>query len=170
MRFLLSLFLLIATGAQAAEVEGCAAATVTDSRGEKLTFWQHQFEDATRDLVIVGSTNDIKRVTFNNHQGCAYQALVIAEGINQKERWGWHLAWADAQKIYYARMDGEAWVSSVPKKFVAQNVSELRFTQSEDSHAKNLLTLSWQADGTSFSMQSDDEGRSWQLAEKSSPN
>ena len=175
MRFLLSLFLLLATGAQAAEVEGCAAATMTDSRGEKFTFWQHKFEDGTRDLVMTNAKNDIKRVTFDKKpsdksQTCAFQALAIAEGANEKERWGWHLAWADAQKIYYARMDGEAWVSSLPKKFAAQNVSELRFTQSEDSQAKNLLTLSWQAADGAYQIQSDDEGRAWGTPIKSSPN
>ena len=121
MRFLLTLLLLITTGAQAADVEGCAAVEVTDSQGAKLTFWQHKFEDDTRDLVMTNAKNDIKRVTFDKKpsdksQTCAYQALAIAEGANEKERWGWHLAWADAQKIYYARMDGEAWVSSLPKK------------------------------------------------------
>ena len=40
---------------------------------------------------------------------------------------------------------------------MAKNPSELRFSQVE-----NWLTLSWQAAGASFSMQSDDEGRSWQ--------
>ena len=117
------------------------------------------FEDGLRDLVIANTSNEIRRVTFNNNQSCVYQALAIAEGINEKERWGWHLAWADKQNIYYARMDGEAWVSSVPKKIAAQNVSKLRFSQT-----KNLLTLNWQAADGAYSMQSNDEGRSWNVA------
>ena len=175
MRFLLILFLLIATGAEAAEVEGCTAIEMTDSQGAKFTFWQHQFEEGTRDLVMAGAKNDFKRVTFDKKQldkdqACAYQALAIAEGVNEKQRWGWHLAWADAHKIYYARMDGEAWVSSVPKKIVAKNVSEVRFAQSKDSQTKNLLTLIWQATDGAYSMQSDDEGRSWQPPEKTNDN
>ena len=143
-----------ASSVQAMPIEGCAAVEVTDNHGTKFTFWQHQFVDDTRDLVMSQSqSSDIKRVTFSNNQACAYQVLAIAEGVG----WGWHLAWADEQNIYYARMDGEAWVSSVPKKFAADNVSELHFTQE-----KSLLILSWQAEGTGLCMQSDDEGRSWQ--------
>ena len=162
MRFWLAFILLAATSTQAAELEGCAAAEVTDSHGQKITFWQHKFEDGARDLVIAQSPSDLKRVTFSHAQSC-YQTLAIAEGQNGKERWGWHLAWADAQKLYYARMDGEAWVSSVPKKIAAENVHELRFNQD-----KNVLTLSWQAAGGEYYMQSDDEGRSWQAPVKTS--
>ena len=146
--------LCIATKAQASSVEGCAAAEVTDSNGATFSFWQHKFSGEARDLVMAQVTSDAKRVTFDNFQGCAYQALAIVEGVG----WGWHLAWADKKNIYYSRMDGEAWVSSVPKKITANNVSDLHFTQE-----KSMLTLSWQADGASFSMQSDDEGRSWQV-------
>ena len=157
MRFWLLSILLNVACAQATELEGCAATEVTDSLGVKLTFWQHKFEDGARDLVMAQSPADIKRVTFNNMQNCAYQVLAIAEGANEKERWGWHLAWSDNKTIYYARMDGEAWVSSVPKKIVAENVSQLHFAQSA-----GLLTLSWQAADGAYQMQSDDEGRSWQ--------
>ena len=158
MRFFLTFILFIAAAAQAATLEGCAAAEVTDSHGQKITFWQHKFEDGARDLVMAQSPSDLKRVTFSHAQSC-YQALVIFEG----QGWGWHLAWADAQKLYYARMDGEAWVSSVPKKIAAENVHELRFNQD-----KNVLTLSWQAAGGEYYMQSDDEGRSWQAPVKTS--
>ena len=156
MKYCWILCLLLASGAQAATLEGCAAAEVTDSQGAKFTFWQHQFADGARDLVMAQSLTDLKRITFNHTQSC-YQTLAIAEG----QGWGWHLAWADAEKVYYARMDGEAWVSSVPKKFAAQNVSELRFSQD-----KNVLTLSWQAADGIYSMQSDDEGRSWRVPTK----
>ena len=72
-----------------------------------------------------------------------------------------HLAWSDNKTIYYARMDGEAWVSSVPKKIVAENARDLRFSQD-----KNVLMLNWQATDGAYQMQSDDEGRSWQLLTK----
>lgn len=147
----------INTSAQAASAEDCVAADVTDSHGVKLTFSQHAFENDAYDLVIAQSPDDIKRVTFEHAKTCTYQALAIAEGVG----WGWHLAWADAKAVYIARMDGEAWVSSVPKKIAAENTRELRFTQNA-----GLLTLNWQAGGASYSMQSGDEGRSWQLPAK----
>ena len=161
MRFWLLSILLSVACVRAAEFEGCAAAEVTDSHGAKFSFWQHTFESGARDLVMAQSPDDIKRVTFNNTQGCAYRVLAIAEGAS----WGWHLAWVDAQKIYYARMDGEAWVSSVPKKIAAKDVSELHFSQST-----GLLKLSWHAADGTYSMQSDDEGRNWGSPEKNIGN
>ena len=158
MRFWLLSILLNVAYAQATELEGCAAAEVTDSQGAKFTFWQHAFENGARDLAMSPSpATDIKRLTFNHTRGCVYQMLTIAEGLG----WGWHLAWADTQNIYYARMDGEAWVSSVPKKIVAENARDLRFSQD-----KNVLMLNWQATDGAYQMQSDDEGRSWQLLTK----
>jgi hypothetical protein len=157
MKKLIFLVLLLSSSAQATSIESCVAAEVTDSHGAKLTFSQHAFENGEYDLVVEQSPDDIKRVTFVKSHGCAYQALAIAEGIG----WGWHLAWADDNHIYYARMDGEAWVSSVPKKIAVENTRELRFTQNA-----GLLTLNWQAGGASYSMQSGDEGRSWRLPAK----
>lgn len=154
------LLALITSGTGATTIENCPSAEVVDSHDVKMIFWQHQAADGASDLFMAQSQPeqklDIKRVTFSNNksQGCAYQALALAEGIG----WGWHLAWADKQNIYFARMDGEAWVSSVPKKIAANNIKKLSFTQNQ-----GLLTLCWQqADGISFMMQSDDEGRSWQ--------
>ena len=162
MRFWLLSILLNVAYVQATELEGCAATDVTDSQGAKFTFWQHAFENGARDLTMSPSpATDIKRVTFNHTQGCVYQMLAIAEGLG----WGWHLAWADAHTLYYARMDGEAWVSSVPKKIVAKNMSALHFAQNA-----GLLTLSWQAADGAYQMQSDDEGRSWQPPEKTNSN
>ncbi len=126
--------------------------------GDKNTWLQaYHFEDGSQDIAVLQEKNatvEVKRVTFNGAKNtvCGYQSMAIAQGGD----WGWHLAWADAQKVYYARMDGEAWVSSVPKKIDAENAQRLRFNLD-----KNLLTLSWQAADGAYYMQSDDEGRSW---------
>lgn len=147
-------------------INQCVSATASSTASAQsaqpapLYFFQHTFEDNMRDLALTQTlpASDIKRVTFNHsQQSCPYQALAIAEGANVKEHWGWHLAWADTSTIYYARLDDEAWVSSVPKKISAKGVHALHFMQTQD-----LLNLSWKnANGESDGMQSDDEGRSW---------
>lgn len=138
----------------------CAQAVAKNQQNNPIYFMQYLFGDGTRDLALTqtlpAKISDIKRVTFNKNIDCVYQTLAIAEGFNESARWGWHLAWADDNYIYYARMDGEAWVSSVPKKIVAKNASDLHFTQNG-----GLLILDWKVCSESFSMVSDDEGRSW---------
>lgn len=128
-----------------------------------VTFTETSFGDGVWDLaILVGE--DKHRVTFSlpiqdqtKELICHYQSLAITPGINDKEQWGWHLAWADNHTIYYARMDGEAWVSSVPKKIHVSDAHDLRFEQQ-----LNLLRLSWKArDGSANKIVSDDEGRSW---------
>ncbi len=128
-----------------------------------VTFTEIRFADGLWDLAILVG-NDKHRVTFSlpikdqtKELICHYQSLAITPGINDREQWGWHLAWADNHTIYYARMDGEAWVSSVPKKIQVRGAQDLHFEQQ-----LNLLTLSWKAlDGSAYKIVSDDEGRSW---------
>lgn len=128
-----------------------------------VSFTEASFADGTLDLaILVGE--DRHRVTFSlpvederKASNCRYQTLAISQGVNDQEQWGWHLAWADNQAIYYARMDGVAWVSSVPKKIKINEARDLHFEQQQ-----NLLTLSWKtADGGCQQIVSDDEGRSW---------
>lgn len=128
-----------------------------------VTFTETSFTDGAWDLaILVGE--DKHRVTFSlpiQYQTkeliCHYQSLAITPGINDKEQWGWHLAWADNHTIYYSRMDGEAWVSSVPKKIKAHEIYDLHFEQQ-----LNSLTLRWKTeDGGCQKIVSDDEGRSW---------
>ncbi len=144
------------TGTSSVEIQACANASFEMNNDESIYFWQHLFEDGTRDLVLTNSTNTtVTRVTFSNAKTgpCPYQALAITEGVG----WGWHLAWADEKKLYIARMDSEAWVSSVPKKIASEDIVELRFTQDADS-----LVVHWKAaQGEAYHMQSDDDGRNW---------
>lgn len=169
--FFYFLLVLSVGGVQAASLEGCDATDITVSQDVKVSLWLHRFEDGGRDLVMSKSSQledsqhdplkptDIKRITFNHIKadGCPYQSLAIAEGINANESWGWYLAWADDATLYCARMDGEAWVSSVPKKIIANHAHEIIFEQTRD-----FLVLSWKTtDCLGYAMKSDDEGRSW---------
>ena len=104
------------------ENSACPVAKTQGENNQAVYFFQHTFGDGTRDLAMVkthaGEALDIKRVTYAGKKtpACQYKALAITSGGN----WGWHLAWIDADVVYYVRMDGEAWVSSPAKKFSHQ--------------------------------------------------
>ncbi len=128
-----------------------------------VSFTETSFADSASDLAIL--IGEVKhRVTFSlpvddkrKESSCHFQTLAISQGVNDKEQWGWHLAWADNQAIYYARMDGVAWVSSVPRKIKVNDARDLHFEQQ-----LNLLSLSWKtSDGGYQQIVSEDEGRSW---------
>lgn len=141
----------------------CIIAKATLKETSLVTFYETSFAEGAWDLAILVG-DDKHRVTFslpNQNQTkefiCHYLSLAITQGINDKEQWGWHLAWSDGKTVYYARMDGEAWVSSVPKKIKVHGGYDLHFEQQ-----LNSLTLIWKnADGSYNKMVSDDEGRSW---------
>jgi hypothetical protein len=69
----------------------------------------------------------LKRATFGRWKidGCPHHGAALARGGEGKDWWGYHMAWFDGgndesgknASLYYARMDGEAWVSSPSKKF-----------------------------------------------------
>ena len=95
--------------------------------------WRHVFEGGERDHMmaeIPAQPNlkpDLKRATFGRWKidGCHHHGAALATGGEGKDWWGYHMAWFDGgnddsgkdASLFYARMDGEAWVSSPPKKF-----------------------------------------------------
>jgi hypothetical protein len=98
---------------------------------------------------------EVKRISFSGTESaCAYQPLALERGGD----WGWHMVWQEPDKgLFYARMDGEAWVSS-PKKRIA----DLLVQQVEFQLDGQQLNISWQDEtGQQFSRRSADEGRSW---------
>ncbi|MFZ3087521.1 MAG: hypothetical protein WA123_05600 [Methylotenera sp.] len=145
----------------------CPMATADDTDHHPVYFFQHKFPDGSQDLAIAkslaGEVSDIKRVTFggDNSAECHYKYLAIARGGD----WGWHLLWlaGGSTTLRYARMDGEAWVTSPTKKLTLQ---------SRPTNQPIILTFGQQvrvvwieaALNTSsvYAVYSGDEGRSWQ--------
>jgi hypothetical protein len=85
------------------------------------------------------------------------------QGGARQDYWGWHMLWSEPVGLFYARMDGEAWVSSLPKmltKFAAINPQFKLENQT--------ISITWQQveNGVAANMQavSSDEGRSWEIA------
>jgi hypothetical protein len=138
---------------------------------ERFTLTQFGFDHNARDLaILVHNVNlpaEIKRVTFNRGQetpSCYFQPLAFAQGGEGEQYWGWHLLWAEAGGgLFYARMDGDAWVSSNPK-----NLTKLTAINPQFKLDNQTISITWQQveNGVTANMQalSSDEGRSWDVA------
>ena len=108
--------------------ECCRIAITSKPDSTLVAMWRHVFEGSERDHMIaeVPSKNEIvnpHRATFGHWKidGCPHQGAALATGGEGKDWWGYHMAYFDGKDdkpgLYYSRMDGVAWASSVPKKF-----------------------------------------------------
>jgi len=132
------------------------------SKQVMVKVWQQQFEDGVFDLVMAPVINEgfvpVIRLSFGGSKEakCHFPELSVLKG----GEWGWHVAWASSAKqgVYYARVDGEAWVSSLPKKITPQLAEQVLL--SEES---GQLILSYQLLNQSKLqvLISDDEGRNF---------
>ena len=136
---------------------------------ERFTFTQFGFDQSARDLaIIVHKVNlpaHIQRATFgrgHDEPTCYFKPLAFVQGGEGKQYWGWHLLWAEPVGLFYARMDGEAWVSSNPKSLTKLNAINPQFKLDGQNikvtwqHLENGITANIQA-------LSSDEGRSWDI-------
>jgi hypothetical protein len=112
----------------------CCRITLTNKPdGTVVAMWHHVFEGGERDYMMAEIPAQaslapvLKRATFGRWKidGCPHHGAALARGGEGKDWWGYHMAWFDGgndesgknARLYYARMDGEAWVSSPSKKF-----------------------------------------------------
>lgn len=88
-------------------------------------------------------------------EACAMTPIALVQGGD----WGWHVLWQSLQGIYYARVDGEAWVSSVPKLLSKSQAVDVNMQVD-----KTTVTVQWKTTTNPEITQravSMDEGRSW---------
>jgi hypothetical protein len=137
---------------------------------EEYAFGEHQFKDGQIELAISEPRKktllDAAQVTFNRNPtntNCFFTPIAFVQGGARQDYWGWHMLWSEPVGLFYARMDGTAWVSSLPKsltKFAAINPQFKLENQT--------ITITWQQveNGVIANMQalSSDEGRSWDIA------
>ena len=112
--------------------ECCRIVSTNKPDGTTTVLWRHVFEGSERDHNIaeipkVGAKAEPHRATFGHWKidGCPHHGAAIASGGENKNWWGYHMAYfdgndADLKKgpgLYYSRMDGVAWVASPAKKF-----------------------------------------------------
>ena len=146
----------------------CSMAKAYGNEHIPVYFFHYQFPDGVQDLAVAEAQSgdaDVKRVTFggSHSTGCLYRYLAIARGGN----WGWHLLWLPdgSTVVHYARLDGEAWVTSPSKKLAKQ---------ARPVSQPAILTLGQQIwvvwveaelnANNVYTVYSDDEGRNWQDA------
>ncbi len=132
------------------------------SKEGKVRVWQQQFEDGVFDLVMAPVINDespaVIRLSFagSKEAKCHFPEVSVLKGGD----WGWHVAWASTAKqaVYHVRVDGEAWVSSLPKKITPQSAEQVLL-----SEKSGQLILSYQLLNQSKLevLISDDEGRNF---------
>jgi hypothetical protein len=108
--------------------ECCRIVTTNKPDGTVVALWRHVFEGSERDHNIAeipraGEKPQPHRATFGHWviDGCPHHGAAIASGGAGKDWFGYHMAYfdgaGDKPSLMVARMDGEAWVSSPPKKF-----------------------------------------------------
>jgi hypothetical protein len=139
--------------------------------------WRHVFEGSERDHMIAeipaaNKTPEPKRATFGRWKidGCPHHGAALASGGEGELWWGYHMAWFDGGNddagkdatLFYARMDGEAWVSSPPKKF--GNMKKQAGHPALLAAGENVW-LVWREKDAGKSqlwlIKSSDEGKSW---------
>ncbi len=162
--------------------ECCRIAFANKPDGTVVAMWRHVFEGSERDHMIaeipakLGQAPIVKRATFGRWkvEGCPHHGAALAAGGEGKNWWGYHMAWFDGgndesgkkASLFYARMDGEAWVSSPAKKFGDHSKQAghpallslgdkvwlvWRETDTKDVVTKNMI----------MGLFSDDGGRNW---------
>ncbi len=158
--------------------ECCRIALTNKPDSTVVAMWRHVFEGSERDHMMAEIPAQInrapvtKRATFGHWKidGCPHHGAALAAGGEGKDWWGYHMAWFDGgnddsgkdASLFYARMDGEAWVSSPPKKFGKHS--------NQAGHPALLsmgenVWLVWREieskNNKIIGMYSDDGGRSW---------
>lgn len=148
----------------AQDVSASSLCPVKEFQSKKgvVRVWQQQFEDSVFDLVMAPVINDgsppVVRLSFagSKESKCHFPEVSVLKGGD----WGWHVVWVSAAKqaVYYVRVDGEAWVSSLPKKITPQLAEQVLL-----SEQSGQLTLSYQLLNQSKLqvLISDDEGRNF---------
>lgn len=152
-----ALFLLLPAAKAQAEAACPQEVRQQGAQGESVRLLVHAFEPGRFDLAMQAgeAAGELHRISFAGREdACGYQPLALERGGD----WGWHLVWLEPEKgVFYARMDGAAWVSSPKKRIADHPVRDVRF-----SMAGSQLTIGWQdAAGNQHSRMSADEGRSW---------
>ncbi len=157
--------------------ECCRIALTNKPDGTVAAMWRHVFEGSERDHMIAeipaaNKVPDPKRATFGHWKidGCPHHGSALTSGGEGERWWGYHMAWFDGGNddagkdatMFYARMDGEAWVSSSPKKF--GNMKKQAGHPALLAIGENVW-LVWREKDVGKSqvwlMKSNDQGKSW---------
>ncbi len=158
--------------------ECCRIALTNKPDGTVAALWRHVFAGSERDHMMAeipvanNQQAEPKRATYGKWKvdGCPHHGAALASGGEGERWWGYHMAWFDGgndesgkqSSLFYARMDGVAWVSSPAKKF--GNMQKQAGHPALVSVGEQVW-LAWREKEVGQSqiwlMKSDDEGKSW---------
>ena len=141
----------------------------TGSNSTVVAMWRHVFAGSERDHAIAeikaAKAPTIVRASFGHWKidGCPHHGAAIAEGAG----FGYHMAYFDGAgekpSLMYARMDGESWVTSPPKRFgnISKNAGHPAIYSKGDT-----VWLMWRETNAKLGaeiigMTSTDGGKSW---------
>jgi hypothetical protein len=141
----------------------CAIQLIENPQVGRVIVWQHNF-DGVFDLAMAPEIKSgfapITRLSFGGSKEpmCHFPAVAVYKGGD----WGWHVAWGSSAKksLTVVRVDGEAWISSLPKKLASQAADAIVFSEKDGLLVLNYHLSSDEASLT-HTMISNDEGRNW---------
>lgn len=151
--------------------ECCRIAMIADDQDQAVMMWRHLFDQGIRDHAIARidptqATQAFHRASFGNWKidACPHHGPAIAKG----DDWGYHMAWFDGGDnagLFYARMDGNAWVSSPAKRF-GQAINQAGHPALMSMGEQVWLVWKERTDIVNEikMAKSDDGGRSWETA------
>lgn len=133
----------------------------------RVVLRQQVFDGGLQELAIVhqeaNTKQKVTRLSFagSKEAGCHFPSFNLIKGGD----WGWHVVWTSSANrgVFYARVDGEAWVSSLPKRLSPEVAEQVTIAERE---GKLIITVSY-AENLKAGMQvffSEDEGRNWDKA------
>jgi hypothetical protein len=157
--------------------ECCRIALTNKPDGTVAAMWRHIFQGSERDHMMAeipqaGQVPQPRRATFGRWKinGCPHHGAALASGGEGKGWWGYHMAWSDGGNdesgkdatLFYALMDGKAWVSSPPRKF-GNMAHQAGHPALLSLAGKVYLVWREQKKGSNsiLGMVSGDEGKSW---------
>ncbi|MDP8567363.1 sialidase family protein [Methylophilus aquaticus] len=146
----------------------CRIATASKPDGTVAVLWRHVFAGGERDHAMAeikpGTKPVLVRASYGHWKmnGCPQHGAALAMG----EGFGYHLAYfdgaGDRPGLRIARMDGEAWVTSPPKRF-GDNRKNAGYPALYSLGDK--VWLAWREQGSNgmeiLSMASLDGGKTW---------
>lgn len=147
--------------------ECCRIALAPTPDNAVVAMWRQLFPDRVRDHAIgrleMNRPTEVHRASFGGWKidACPHHGPALARG----DDWGWHLAWydgGDMAGLYYARMDGETWVSSLPRRFGDADVQAGHPALLSQGEKVWLVWKELTEQGAVVRLaRSDDGGRSW---------
>jgi hypothetical protein len=147
----------------------CPVRVLKNSQSVRVFIWQQNF-DGDFDLAMAPETKSgfspIVRLSFDRNKEaiCHFSEIAVLKGGD----WGWHVAWGSTarQALMIARVDGDAWVSSLPKKLASSRPDSLQLSE-RDGLLRLNYHFPYESDNIKHTITSSDEGRNWDLLDLS---